>query len=103
ERDQLEPLVLEVDEGAFDAAAILARAGPAVRAGVARAPVVGPVDPRRRALADRALTAAAARGRLLDLAEEARAALVGDRAQPPLEHLQAIGGGARVRGKAARR
>ena len=60
ELDELDALVLEVEERAFDAAAILARPAPAARASVARAPVVGPVDPRRRAIADRALTAAAA-------------------------------------------
>ena len=80
ELDQLHALVFEIDQRAVDAARVAVEQMAQQRqprpsacrsaTRVARAPVVRPVDPGHAAPRDRALAAAAARDRLVDLAVE---------------------------------
>jgi hypothetical protein len=81
ELDQLDPLVLEIEQGAVDAPAVLAqvvglRSGAA--AGVSGRPVVLPVDPGELACFHGALATAAASRVLADLAEKSLAAIFRD-------------------------
>jgi hypothetical protein len=82
ELDHLDALVLEIDQGSIETALIAREVAEEQRSRarrrVAGAPVVRPVHPRRGAVRERTI-AAAAQGRVLaNLAEESVLALVGD-------------------------